>query len=442
MSINRQSNSFWITWDRLAFIIYSLSTVFMIFFSVVAVKKWPSPWNQLSILIACLAPFLMVLLKNIPEWARSKNIPSDIKVIIILFALGAVNVFFSSDQLSSLKGMGLFLISGVVIFVTSSYLLNSKTRILIFSWLVSSCLFIIILHGLYAVSKNQWGYSLELWPDFLFSYNPLPAGSSLILLSAGPLVLFSKAKPWCKYFIFPLVFLSTLYMAYHLAGKGLFVSLFVMIVFSGYIFAKRFWLFSLILVLILMMGYQFKDSFPQYSNVYKNKLVLKDSALIRLEYYFFAYHILKKEPLFGVGYHTPLETYLSDYEKKVIASAIENRPFSYYVKQLTTLDNMLLCLWVEGGSLFIAIYLFFLYSLFRRFFLEKSKAPEDFHFAMLLLVPLIGFMIHSMTYDSLKFPNLNWLFHSLLGLMVNITSFFRGPAVNCLPVNHQNKNSK
>ena len=36
----------------------------------------------------------------------------------------------------------------------------------------------------------------------------------------------------------------------------------------------------------------------------------------------------------------------------------------------------------------------------------------------LLLIVLLGFLAHSMTFDSLKYPHLNWVFHSFLGLLV------------------------
>ena len=43
--------------------------------------------------------------------------------------------------------------------------------------------------------------------------------------------------------------------------------------------------------------------------------------------------------------------------------------------------------------------------------------------ASLLLIVVAGFIVHSMTFDSLKYPHLNWLFHSFLGLMAHSRKF-------------------
>jgi hypothetical protein len=57
--------------------------------------------------------------------------------------------------------------------------------------------------------------------------------------------------------------------------------------------------------------------------------------------------------------------------------------------------------------------------LLRNIFRSIREKPEKRLHAVLLLTPLFGFFIHSMTFDSLIYPHLNWLFHSYLGLMAN-----------------------
>ena len=51
-------------------------------------------------------------------------------------------------------------------------------------------------------------------------------------------------------------------------------------------------------------------------------------------------------------------------------------------------------------------------------YVEKSFYKIDWP-VMFIFSIIIGFTVISLTFDTLKFPNLNWLFHSLLGLMVN-----------------------
>jgi hypothetical protein len=41
-----------------------------------------------------------------------------------------------------------------------------------------------------------------------------------------------------------------------------------------------------------------------------------------------------------------------------------------------------------------------------------------------IMAALIGFFVHSMTYDSLRFPNLNWIFHSILGMMLGLANAY------------------
>jgi hypothetical protein len=46
--------------------------------------------------------------------------------------------------------------------------------------------------------------------------------------------------------------------------------------------------------------------------------------------------------------------------------------------------------------------------------------PAEF----LRLLPLLGFALQSLTYDSLMFPQINWLFHVQLGILAGY-SFYR-----------------
>ena len=55
---------------------------------------------------------------------------------------------------------------------------------------------------------------------------------------------------------------------------------------------------------------------------------------------------------------------------------------------------------------------------FRRFM--YGMYPNDFHWRInTAFIVLIGFAVHSMAYDNLRYPHLNWIFHSLLGLVAN-----------------------
>jgi hypothetical protein len=98
---------------------YFFSTLFMVFFSVHAVQKWPSLWAQGTITLACIVPAMAVLFKVGPDLIGNKKWSVEIKFVLIIVVLGLFNICFSENQFASFKGMGLFLMSGVLVFSIS-----------------------------------------------------------------------------------------------------------------------------------------------------------------------------------------------------------------------------------------------------------------------------------------------------------------------------------
>jgi len=161
---------------------------------------------------------------------------------------------------------------------------------------------------------------------------------------------------------------------------------------------------------------------------------------MRAEHYFFGFHVFKKNPVWGLGYHPNLFNYF--YCDGLLNSFgdIEYHPrfckgeFSYdltffsqqrgrywgYYQTLRTFENIVLTFLVEMGGLFSAIYFGGVIYIFIVFF-KKFRAPPQQNLAgMLTIAVMVGFAFISCTFDTLRFPNLNWLFHSFLGLMVNL----------------------
>jgi hypothetical protein len=52
--------------------------------------------------------------------------------------------------------------------------------------------------------------------------------------------------------------------------------------------------------------------------------------------------------------------------------------------------------------------------------------PESSSLEWYRLLALLGFAIHSLSYDSLVFPPVNWVFHVQLGLMAGYQMAGRG----------------
>ena len=88
---------------------------------------------------------------------------------------------------------------------------------------------------------------------------------------------------------------------------------------------------------------------------------------------------------------------------------------------------MLLTGLVEFGTVMTLFYLglaiFILTKYCRRLRSWPESSPLDWYRVLVLL----GFAIHSLTYDSLLFPPINWLFHVQVGIMAGYQASDTGP---------------
>jgi O-antigen ligase len=159
-----------------------------------------------------------------------------------------------------------------------------------------------------------------------------------------------------------------------------------------------------------------RDQIPQQ---YTKQLLRNDTIFTRLEFYRVARQVFQDKPLFGLGFNTPIKRYISgNYEPKFYPSDSAHS-FASIVAGVQTFDNMALFFIGQTGILFSLAYLSFGYYLFKNLFLAGRANPEFKTQALLQTIVLIGFYVHSMTYHSLRYPHLNWLFNSLLGLAAN-----------------------
>jgi len=397
------NDSRWERWGTVAFYSYCLSTIFMIFFSITAIQIWLYPWNRLSILVACLLPLLPVLVWKIPLLIQNKELDKQFLFIPLIIILGILNIAFSEDRSTTLKVMTLFLISGIGIFVATSCLLNTKFRQSIFLWLCWMYLLALCVYGTMEYMNKK--------PILLLSSNPIPAGSLLILLFVGPFVLFLSSS-WRLRFLQLSSIVFGVGVIIMIGKRGPIFGLIGMALLLGALLHKRrLWIISLIVVILVGTGYKMRNHLPI---TLRKNLITHPSTLFRLEGYPFAAHIFFEKPLFGIGLHAPLKKYLENYKEKVA----EGRIYRWQIRK-KTLDNMLLCGLVEMGGLFTITYIALIIYLLRNLFRYTRDDSKKRLKAKLLLIPLAGFLIHSLTFDSLIYPHLNWLFHSLLGLMAN-----------------------
>ncbi len=391
-------------WGTAAFFSFCLATVFMIFYSTSAVQIWPHPWNRLSILVACFLPLTLVLVWKIPNLIQDKKLEKQFLFIPIIVTLGILNMVFSEDRPTTLKVMSLFLMSGIGIFAVTGFLLKTKFRQNVFLWLCWAFLFALSIHGtLEYINKKA---------IHLLSYNPIPAGSLLILLFVGPLLLFTSSSRGLRFLQLASVVFAIAVMVM-IGKRGPLLGLLVMALLCGTLLpGRKFWIIPLIALSLVGTGYKLRNHLPP--SLRKNPIT-HYSTLERFESHHLATHIFLQKPLFGIGLHAPLAEYLKDYRQKVTKYS----KYSWYIQKKKTLENVVLCGFVEMGSLFSMTYIALIIYILRNFFRHTRDNPEKRLQAVLFLIPLSGFFIHSMIFDSLIYPNLNWLFHSFLGLMAN-----------------------
>lgn len=405
---------------NLAFWVYCSATVFMIFFSITAIQKWPFPYNQISISISCILPAVLVFVWKFRDWIQNKSITKESVYILIILGLGLLNILFSEDRSTTLKAMSLFLLSGIGVFWVTKHLLNTRFRQNIFLWLCTICFLVLCAYGAfeYSVSKSN------IYPILLFSYNAIPAGSLLILLIIGPLQLFPNKNRGLMIFCLILGFILILLIG----RRGPLLGVASMVLLFGFLAGGKLWRIILLALILIGSGYYYQCYFKK-SIQQRNHSSL--STKERLEHYLYGAHVFSKKPLFGIGLRASLSPYLSDYKAKLHIS-------SYYkiavIQKLKTLENIVLTSLVEMGLFFSFAYFLLIYHLLTKNFRNNWNEKSHRLRATLFLLPLGGFFVHSMTFDSLMFPHLNWLFHSLLGMMANLDKFNNeaSPQINTL----------
>ena len=402
--------------DHWAFNVFCLSTLFIVIFSVKAIHSWSPIVKWISISTACVLPVGMIILVQGPNWLNAKKVPKEILWVLLVFILGLISTLFADNQLLALKSMTLFMFSGPLVFMATLYLFESTRNQNVFLWMTSLGLLGLGFFGIYEHNYNSWqiGYGGIL----LFSENPLPAGTLLILLLAGPIILLSRQPSRGLKTVLSLSLIFSFVLIVLLAKKGPLLGLVIAILFLVFLNKQRYLKFLLSFVFLVAFIIQFSDS---TSRKYKVVIGNKASVSVRAENYFFALHIFKENPIWGIGFKGNVTQYLDDYKVK-LDHEFGEIGYKKYVLRYYTYENIVLSFLIELGGLFSMVYFGgIIYLIVMSFKQLRAPPPKDLA-GMFIISVVIGFIVVSFTFDTLGYPQLNWLFHSLLGLLINISN--------------------
>lgn len=362
-------------------------------------------WTRIYIFIF---PWMMACLSYSWQMIINKELRLEIILIVSIIILGALNATLSDVVSRSTSHMRIFLVTGIFPLWASMFLFTGQRRRQIFDWCCCICLAIIL------PVEVIWWLIRDINHDEvfnIFTLHPIPLGTLIILLSPGPLLLFVSKNFKIKMLGLLLVF-SSLLLIFITHKRSTWVAVAAMLVMAILYLARRrrSLLVALLLVMTLILSLQAKRMYARLDpNIPRYASVLQ-----RVELYNFALHIWETHPFMGMGLR-PLThaKYLKDYHQ--LNKNLLDFPQS--VAKLQTLDNMVLTAFVELGSLMTLSYAVLVILIMTRYVRALRSSPESSTIDWYRLLIMVGLALHSMSYDSLLFPPVNWVFHVQLGIM-------------------------
>lgn len=402
--------------DDWAFKAFLFSTIFIVIFSATAIHSWPPLAKHAFILLACILPTGMVVFSRAPAWFGAKQFPKEVLWVLLIFILGLLSSLLSENPWAALKSTVLFMVSGPFIFITTRYLFESKRNQEIFLWSASLGLMALCFFGIYEFTYSEISYLTG--KIRLFSENTLPAGALLVLLSACPMILLGRERSAVLKMLLALSLMSTVTVIILMFKKGPILGLISVLLFL--VIIKREY-FKFLLGFIFISGILL---FFSNSTFYKYKTMIgraPHSVLVRAESYFFGFHVFKENPVWGLGFKANLIPYLDNYNL-IFSNKLSKTTYQKHITSHGTFENIAVAFLIEYGGLFFIVYfgglLYFLHACF-----HKLRSPPQTDIGGLLIISaIVGFAAISLTFDTLRFPNLNWLFHSYMGLLLSLSN--------------------
>lgn len=233
----------------------------------------------------------------------------------------------------------------------------------------------------------------------------------LLLLMAGPLSLFVKARTWQRKTVWLFVLFLGFLACFIIGSRFVILLPFVLLplIISLKFIKKRYGFLALTLALLAATAF----FVLQPSKILHMKNY--ESVFYRVEGVPASLHIVAKKPWFGIGLRTSREPYLEDYEMHFDLSSREL--FMNVVRHNVTADNMLTTMLVGFGIVPTLMYVTML-GLYGRRLIYSLRFPQGNGLAMSAIgLSLAACIVHFAVQDGLLFPQVNWFFHFFIGLV-------------------------
>jgi len=367
--------------------------------------RYLSFWTQIIIYIF---PWLMLWLAYSWQVITEKEHRLEIILMVSIIILGVVNTSLSGSGSRSIENMRTFLLTGIIALWASLFLINNPRRRQMFDWFCAGALGVIILgEMIFSVTAGHHGAGVFE----VFVLHPIPLGTLIILLSSGPARLIVSKNSSAKLLGWLLVLLGgSLIFLTHKRGTWIALAAMLALCLLYLVRRRKYLVISILLVIGLILPLEAHRRFARLNpNIGRNVTILH-----RLELYNFALHIWKTHPFIGIGLRSFTHAqYLPDYH----LHNQELHEFPQAVAKLQTLDNMLLTGLVEMGTVMTLFYLGLVILILAKYCRRLRSWPESSPLDWYRVLIVLGFAIHSLTYDSLLFPPINWLFHVQVGIM-------------------------
>ena len=332
--------------------------------------------------------------------------PTEILISVGLPGLAVLSAWGNAGSEDAVWRLFILMASGLGGFWSARILLNTPFRQQVFAWLCLGCLV--------AVSALSLRDYLESGAVDYFLYSRShPLIQMLFLLSAGPIALLSRRHSLQS--LLGVLVLVGMYVTLYLIGvddtrSAVLIPMAILALFAIMAsFGSRLVPAAFVLLLVVSCVT------AHYSSTLTNR-GLGQYQEYRLESYPFSWHIAQKYPALGIGLRTSREGFIEDY--RVVQPDYPEHVFVREVRYLITSENIFLTLMVGVGLPFLILYGAVLISLLGRLVRMVFRPPEDtvFH-PLALLLPLAASLLHSLTTDALLYPQINWYFHVILGLI-------------------------